>query len=154
MSPGRPVCGDRWEAPGWKRRALARHFIDTDLNPFPWPFRHPDQQTCPRRQPAPRFPPLAVPTSILECTALHLRPETSYLYLSRKGARPPASFPSPSWQLLITSSAGCSLLPLAEATGNKCTYVHTKHPREARPPYLGRECNHPRPASGVRTLYL
>lgn len=93
-----------------------------------------------------------------EYTALHLQSGAQrpaiYISLEREPGPPSIPASSPSWQLLITSSAGCSLLPLAEATRNKCTCVHTKHPREARLPYPGRECDHPRPASGVRTLYL
>lgn len=133
---------ESWQASLWGqmesqgRRALARRLLQPDLGllipsvPLPWWFPHPDLQTRPRRQPAPQFPPPVVRTSIPECTALHLRPETSYLYLSRKGARAPsiaASFPL--LAVLITSSAGCCLPPLAEATGNNSTCAHTKHPR-------------------------
>lgn len=139
MSPGRPVCGHRWEARGWGRRAFARHFIGTDLCPFPqyhFPGGLPTQTdrhaqegslhpSSPHWQFAPRFLSVQLSTSAQ-------RPAI-YISLERETGPPASLLPSPSWQLLITSSAGCSLLPLAEATRNKCTCIQIKHPREVTP---------------------
>lgn len=103
------LVGTDGRIPGRERRAWPSTFWAQTSCPLPAVrlscifSNQTDRQTSPRRQPPPH--PLPCPSAGCShlyscvCTALHLRQQTSYLYLSQKGAG--ASKPLPascSWQ--------------------------------------------------------